>query len=415
MQPRVLLAGRLALYCGLALAAWGYYAYEWRSIANFVRQTDHCQLLFCDFVHVYYPQAQEIGDSTQPVDGFLYSAMFGWVLAPVGKLAPDTALTVWGVFQVALTTMMVLPLSWLFLRGAERFWWRLGYFGLALTSIPVFHNFKWGQVSVLVTVCVIMAAFVQRGRAASALAGFLVAFAAAIKFYPAVFLLMFLFRKQWLALASAVVMFVVLFALPMWPMGYDRFKSFSTAKLVTVIEKEVVEDPNSQYVVRVLAADFPSIFDTKNAIAVLKPAGRAVAVLNILLVFGTGLIRMPEESKCRLMICLLFLMLPFVLTTSWMHYLVYLPFCQICLPYEATRLLRDDKRWRMVTVCVLAGVSAVLSSIPMVRRQTDWIAYVTPGFGFYANLAALLAAYVVFTGFMTWPLVSTTSDQPRFP
>jgi hypothetical protein len=223
------------------IAGWrwrlGDTTYEWRSIANFVRQTDHCQLLFCDFVHVYYPQAQEIGDSTQPVDGFVYSAMFGWVLAPVGKLAPDTALTVWGVFQVALTTMMVLPLSWLFLRGAERFWWRLGYFGLGLTSIPLFHNFKWGQVSVLVTVCVIMAAFVQRGRAASALAGFLVAFAAAIKFYPAVFLLIFLFRKQWLALASAVVMFVVLLALPMGPMGYDRFKSFSTAKLVTVIER----------------------------------------------------------------------------------------------------------------------------------------------------------------------------------
>jgi hypothetical protein len=340
--------------------------------------------------------------------------MFGWVLAPIGKLAPDTALTVWGVLQVTLTALMVVPLSWLFLRGADRYWWRLGYFGLCLTSIPLFHNFKWGQVSVLLTVCVIMAAFFQRGRAASALAGFLVAFAAAIKFYPAVFLLIFLSRKQWLALASSVIMFVLLLALPMWPMGYDRFKSFSTAKLVTVIEKEVVEDPNSQYVVRVLAADFPSIFDTKNAIAVLKPAGRAVAVLNILLVFGTGLIRIPEESKRRLMACLLFLMLPFVLTTSWMHYLVYLPFCQICLPYEATRLVRDT-RWLKVTVWVLAGVSAILSSIPMARRQADWIAYVTPGFGFYANLAALLAAYIVFTGFMTSPPVSTTSDQPRFP
>jgi glycosyl transferase family 87 len=399
MRPRVpSLSGRVALYCGLALTAWGYYAYEWRTFANFVAQTDHCQLAFCDFVHVYYPQGQEIGDATQPVDGFVYSAMFAWVLAPIGKLAPDTALTVWGVLQVVLTTLLVVPLSWLFLSGAERFWWRLGYFALCLTSIPLFHSFKWGQVSVLLTLCVIAAAFLQRGRAASVLAGFLMAFAAAIKFYPAVFFLIFLFRKQWLALAAAVILVVLLLALPVWPMGYERSKYFSTAKLVSVIEKEVVTDPNSQYVIRVLAADFPSTFDMKNSIAVLKPAGRAVAVLNILLVFGASVLRIPEESKRRLMVCLLFLMLPFVLTTSWMHYLVYLPFCQICLSYEAARIARDDNRWRMATVWVLAGVSAVLSSIPMVRRQANWVAYVTPGFGFYANLAALLAAYVVMLG-----------------
>src|SRR4029453_12253478 len=251
VRPRVpSFAGRLGLYCGLALSAWAYYAYEWGSFANFVRETDHCQLAFCDFVNHYYPQAQEIVDAVQPVDGFMYSATFAWVLAPIGRLPPVMALKVWAVLQAVLTALMVLPLSWLFLKGTDRFWWRLAYFALSLTSIPLLHNFKWGQVSVLLTLCVIAAAFLDGGGGVSVLAGFLMAFAAAIKFYPALFFLAFLFRKQWLAFASAVVLAVLMLALPMWPMGYDHSRSFYTGKVVPMMGKEIVEDPNAQYFIR---------------------------------------------------------------------------------------------------------------------------------------------------------------------
>ncbi len=385
---------RFSLYCGLALVAWAYYAYEWRSFANFVIETDHCKLAFCDFVNHYYPQAQQIFLSRQPVVGFFYSAMFAWLLAPLGYLPLDTAVSVWGALQAAVTSLMVIPLSWLFLRGAEHFWWRLGYFSLCLLSIPLFHNFKWGQVSVLLTLCAIAAAFLPRGRWTSVLSGFLMAFAAAIKFYPAVFFLFYLFRKQWLALSSAIAFVVLLLAFPIWPMGYDRWQYFQTAELVPLSKIELNEDPNAQYLIRVLIADFPSAFP-RSSIPSLKLAGRALAALNLLLAFGVGLLGIPEDSKRRLIMCLLFLMLPFVLTTSWTHYLVYLPFCQICLAYEAARILRGENRWRMATVWMLAGTSAVLSSIPFVRAQANWMAYVTPGFGFYSNLAALLAAYVV--------------------
>jgi len=396
LPPRVrLLSGRFALYCGLALSAWVYYAYEWRSFANFVRATDHCQLAFCDFVNHYYPQAQEIVGAVQPVDGFLYSATFAWALAPIGKLPPDTALKVWGVLQAVLTAVMVVPLSWLFLSGTDRFWWRLAYCALCLMSIPLLHNFKWGQVSVLLTLCVIAAAFLPRGRPASLLAGFLMAVAVAIKFYPALFLLVFLFRRQWLALTAAVMLAVVLLALPMWPMGYDNWKNFGRAKVVPMMDTEVVEDPNAQYVSRVLIADFPSTFPRTTSVSLLKQAGRAVALLNILLAFSTGLLRIPEESCRRLIVCLLFLTLPFVVTTSWTHYFVYLPFCQICLAHEAARLVRRGIWWWTATVVALVAASAVLSSIPMVRAQANWLAYVTPGFVFYANLSALVAAYVV--------------------
>jgi hypothetical protein len=411
VRPRVpSFAGRLGLYCGLALSAWAYYAYEWRSFANFVRETDHCQLAFCDFVNHYYPQAQEIVDAVQPVDGFMYSATFAWVLAPIGRLPPVMALEVWAVLQAVLTALMVLPLSWLFLRGTDRFWWRLAYFALSLTSIPLLHNFKWGQVSVLLTLCVIAAAFLDGGRRVSVLAGFLMAFAAAIKFYPALFFLAFLFRKQWLAFASAVVLAVLMLALPMWPMGYDHWRSFYTGKVVPMMGKEVVEDPNAQYFIRVLSADFPSTFPRITSTSVLKPTGRAVALLNILLAFSAGLLRIPEASRRRLIVCLLSLTLPFVVTTSWTHYFVYLPFCQICLTYEAARIVRRGNQWRMSTVWVLGTVSAVLSSIPMMRAQANWLAYVTPGFVFYANLSALLAAYIVMQTLIRTPETSFLSN-----
>jgi hypothetical protein len=404
------LAVRLALYSSLTLAAWAYYAYEWRSVATFVKETDHCQLVFCDFVNHYYPQARNIFGATQPEDGFVYSATFAWMLVPIGALTPDTALKVWGVIQVVLTTLMIVPLSWLFLRGPARFWWRLAYFALSLTSIPLLHNFKWGQVSVLLTLCVVAATFLDGGRRVSVLAGFLMAFAAAIKFYPALFFLVLLFRKQWLALASAVVLGVLMLALPLWPMGYDHSRSFYTGKVAPMMGKEVVEDPNAQYFIRVLAADFPSTFPRTASVSVLKPAGRAIALLNILLAFSAGLLRIPEASRRRLIVCLLSLTLPFVVTTSWTHYFVYLPFCQICLTYEAARIVRRGNRWQMSTVWVLATVSAVLSSIPMVRAQANWLAYVTPGFVFYANLSALLAAYIVMQTLIRTPETSFLSN-----
>jgi hypothetical protein len=412
VRPRVpSFAGRLGLYCGLALSGWAYYAYEWRSFANFVRETDHCQLAFCDFVNHYYPQAQEIVDAVQPVDGFMYSATFAWVLAPIGRLPPVMALKVWAVLQAVLTALMVLPLSWLFLRGTDRFWWRLAYFALSLTSIPLLHNFKWGQVSVLLTLCVIAAAFLDGGRRVSVLAGFLMAFAAAIKFYPALFFLIFLVRKQWLALAAAVMLAVLLLTLPMWPMGYERWRNFGRAsKVVPLMDQEVVEDPNAQYFIRVLTADFASTFPRTTSVSALKRAGRAVALLNILLVISAGLLRIPDESRRRLIVCLLFLTLPFVVTTSWTHYFVYLPFCQICLTYEAARIVRRGNQWRMSTVWVLGTVSAVLSSIPMMRAQANWLAYVTPGFVFYANLSALLAAYIVMQTLIRTPETSFLSN-----
>jgi len=403
------MAVRLALYAGLTLAAWAYYAYTWRSVDTFVKETDHCQLVFCDFVNHYYPQARSIFDAAQPEDGFVYSATFAWILVPIGALTPDTALKTWGVIQVALTMLMIVPLSWLFLGGPERFWWRLAYSALCLASIPVLHNFKWGQVSVLLTLCVIAAAFLPPGRAASVLAGFLAAFAAAIKFYPAAFFLIFLSTRQWRAFATAVVSVVILLALPVWPMGYERSRSFWNGnKVISLMQKdEVIEDPNAQYVVRVIMADFPSIFPMRSSVHVLKDAGRAVAVLNVLLVFGLGLLSIPDESKRRLMVSLLFLALPFVVMTSWMHYFVYLPFCQICLAYEAARIGRRDNRWSKATVWVLVGASAVLSSIPMARARANWLAYATPGFGFYANLAALLAAYAVIL-----MLIRLRTDRP---
>ncbi len=390
------LAVRLALYAGLMLAAWAYYAYEWRSVDRFVKETDHCQLVFCDFVNHYYPQARNIFDATQPEDGFVYSATFAWILVPIGTLNPNIALNVWGVIQVMLTLLMIVPLSWLFLRGPERFWWRLAYCALCLTSIPLLHNFKWGQVSVLLTLCVIAAAFLPTGRSTSVLAGFLTAFAAAIKFYPALFFLIFLSTKQWRAFATAVVSVVILLALPLWPMGYARSRSFWTGnKIAATLEKGVIEDPNAQYVVRVMSADFPSTFPMQTSVRLFENAGRAVAVLNVLLAFVLGLLSIPDDSKRRLMVSLLFLTLPFVLTTSWMHYLVYLPFCQICLAYETARIGRRNNRWSTAAVFVLVGASAVLSSIPVERARANWLAYVTPGLGFHSNLAALLAAYVV--------------------
>ncbi len=102
----------------------------------------------------------------------------------------------------------------------------LVYTFLFITSLPLLHNIKWGQVSVLITLFILISLLLYEGdhKLGSAI---LLAFAISIKYYPAVFLVYFLLRRdgRYLLTCLAACGFFLL-AIPALVMGLDRTLEF---------------------------------------------------------------------------------------------------------------------------------------------------------------------------------------------
>lgn len=150
---------------------------------------DHCPQLGCDFLQHYLPQARLLfGDGL--VFGWVYPPLLGLILRPLTGLADTAALRVWMGLQCALAAVLVVQCRTLLAARGRWTSWALAL-ALVVTSLPVVHNLKWGQVSVLVAVGA-WAALRQRGRLAIVLLGFL----GALKLYPLVYAAAPLLRRE---------------------------------------------------------------------------------------------------------------------------------------------------------------------------------------------------------------------------
>lgn len=319
------------LIAPLLLLAAAYYAILWGSVAAFVVAVDHHGRLFADFTGHYYPMARTILQAHEPVLGYIYSAFFALLLHPIGALDPPAALAAWGVLQgLALLALCLVPLLGLL---------RLPPLGIAayvavyLTSFPLLHNTKWGQVSVLLA-AVVIGAFLAASRGRRILAGALLALAAAIKYYPALFLLPFLLKREWRVGLSFLATLLVLYALvPVLLLGPGRWMAFEQSVLASSLDAPWMRaDVNSQYFAHVA-----SRWITMALGGTVGPAGeRALGLAGLAIFLGQlGVLLRLQRGRMldapALSLALLFLSLPFVLKSSWPHYFACLPFCQVAV------------------------------------------------------------------------------------
>ena len=119
-----------------------------------------------------------------------FSTLAMW---PLTGLAPLTAKHIWILLNLALLG----PICWM-LRSMTR----LSYQRIALAfslSIPLYRNLQFGQFYVLLLLLIVAACWAYL-RGHRALAGVLVAIAAACKIFPVLFFVFFLQRRDWRAL-----------------------------------------------------------------------------------------------------------------------------------------------------------------------------------------------------------------------
>ncbi len=367
------------------VAALVYYRVAYGSVAALVAALDHCQELYCDFTRQYYPTGRDILATGQPANGYFYSSFFALLLAPFGRVAPETAVGLWTLVQLLGVALLLLPALDFGRQSPAAF---ALYVVLLAFSMPLLHNLKWGQVSTLVTGGAFAALFLyRRGRLTGA--AVVLALAAAIKYYVAIVAIAFLLRREWRLLLTLAAAFLVLWLVVptavLGPAGNAAFYATVRERVAHAMTTWMPEDINAQYL--------PSVAGRWLGTAAGRPlwrlAGYGLFGLNLLAVARLVWRRGPRDMEWAF--ALLFLGLPLAIDTSWPHYFVYLPFAQT-LVWLALRDTAGRRRW---LAALLLVVSIVLASMPFFALVGRWQDYSQYGVLFVANLCLLLAAHAL--------------------
>lgn len=368
-----------------------YYRFIWGSVGGFVAAMDFCDKLFCDFVVYYYEMGRQILSTKAPTVGFYYSPLFALFLAPFGALELKTAVVWWGVVMVATTAGLGI-LSYRTAPPESRVT-IAGFLLLFVTSFPVLHNFKWGQVSVLL-VLLVVASLVTYEKGHVVLSAILLALAVSVKYYPVIFLAYFLIHRDWkFVLAFMTSLVVFLFAVPAIVLGTDQTLGFLSQLMIESGEAQrAAGGANSQALKNVLARIIPV---GRDAVEVSRIVFAAIGYLllqgNLVLLFLMR--KLPRHEGIIMSFMVLFLSIPLFVGTSWPHYLVYLPFCQT-VAFEMLRQTRGEGALRRRIMASLLTVSVVLASVMMFNLLGSWERYNGAGLLFWSNMCLLAYLYM---------------------
>lgn len=413
-----------------------YYALTWKTFTGFTLAIDRCKLVFCDFQGHYYPMGQVIFQRNIPVPGFFYSPFFAILLAVLKPLSLEPALVVWGAFQTLLVALLILAPRMFGIRSIPA---TLASLFLVLTAFPVIHNFKWGQVSVLLVLC-LLAGFYLYARGKTTLAAFLFAFTISIKFFPAWFLAYFLLRRDWrFVLKCAVASLLLLIVIPAVALGPgDTLRFYKVLHAYLGLAKNHLLDTNSQYfpnVVRRLwaAAAYDGTVPFHDMLTsslrfemLLRGTGYLLAAANVVLLYRmvrqSALLQELGARASAWAFVVLALALPFAVYTSWPHYFAYLPFCQVFLWREIARAGTGARRRATLGLLILPSIAASSVILFNLLRHTHLtLGHVIPtraiypcwGFLLLADVLLCLAAWLELGGMIRRARVLAPDSVPR--
>jgi hypothetical protein len=148
---------------------------------------------------MWFQRQKDHAGIERPLVGFIPSTLTSALpIVPLSSLSPLLANRVWLVISLGL----LLPTGVLLKTSTSLTWRRIGVLTF-LAVAPLHNNFLLGQVHVLMLLLLALAAWLYF-REWHFLSGITVATAAALKIYPALFLLFFLVKKQWRTAAGLV-------------------------------------------------------------------------------------------------------------------------------------------------------------------------------------------------------------------
>ncbi len=170
----------------------------------------------------------------QPIIGLAPITPFSTlVLWPLTSLSPLHAKHVWTILQLALLLPLCLGLRALTAQPLRRI------VLIVVTCIPLHRNLLYGQLYILL-LCLLVAACWAYHNRMSSLAGSLIAVAAMLKIFPAVFLLYFLRKRDWPALAAAAITLAACTLLSVHIFGWQIHRTYVQSILPWTLRGEAM-------------------------------------------------------------------------------------------------------------------------------------------------------------------------------
>ncbi len=371
-HPKLSTAGLIALAFALAFA---YHAWAFGSWQGFHGGVDFNNDPFEDFAGPYHGQAVALieGRGLQP--GFLYPPALAIWLAPLGGLSAAAASWVWlAILTLASAVLFFTGLRWMHRpsRGLV-----FAYSLVFALSFPWLHDLHWGQVSTIVWALTILGlrAWCEGHRP---LAAFALSLAISIKLFPVWFLLAFVLVGDkrglvWVTFLSGLW----LFALPAVVLGPEVTWQFYEGLIARLNPWSGADSQASQWW---------SAETTQFAPAALARlwggAGQVWAVLAWVLPMTVLVMILRSVHAClrsgrfatAMVLCAS--ALPLLLSPSWIHYFVWLPWA----------LFYGWQVFVSVPARVVLAAAMVMGSTPFFFAVGAHPAY---GRGGYLALAAL--------------------------
>ena len=369
----------------ICLVSLLYYRFFWPNLNSFVQSVDQCNLLFCDFVKYYYPQSLVTFHSEIPAYKFFYSSFFAILLSMLSWVSFKTAMVIWLFLQILFSALLYFIPAPYFFRKSNLIGFL--YLFLILISVPTLHNFKWGQISILINACMIGSWIFSSRR--KSLAALLLAFAVAIKYYAILMIFYFLFKKEWKIIRETIVLiFVFLVVIPCLFLGFSNYIQYNIAFLqhIPQMRSDWLTETNSQFFGPTMNRYVSWLFQTTVRWSILKWVGYLFVLLQW--IFAAVFYQKRKVIDDSYIFCLFLLSTPFLVEPSWPHYFTYLPFCQIAI----LTLTKKNKHGTLVKC--LVGISIVLSSIISFHLITSWVQYSFFGFLFISNFLLMIAIWL---------------------
>ncbi|MBX7145238.1 MAG: DUF2029 domain-containing protein [Oligoflexia bacterium] len=347
-------------------------------------ELDQYNYLLGDFRNVYYPAAQAFASGARPVEGFFYSPFFLMLVVPFARLPYEQAALVWGLGQLIIGVIFFRFCLSLGGQSMRLVWLRAL---VVLISMPVLSCLRWGQVSILLALlAAAVVTSLEQGRVV--LAAACTALLISLKYYGAMFVPLFAFRRAWramvLALALVLVFLVLLPIVALGPATVMLWYAAALDGLALAQSTWISEHINSQYLVHVLGRVGGAMF--------LSPGPKfCVALLGVfvaLVCYRCAATKARQTSRSDMLesFCLISLATPFIVSTSWPHYFVYLPICQIVVLDKLSKL--EHARSPYLLAFGL-GLSIAFSAWPICLLLGGWQRYNGAGLLLLSNLVLL--------------------------
>jgi hypothetical protein len=238
-------------------------------------------------------------------------------------------------------------------------------------------------------------AIIYQHQGRSATAGLILAVVTSIKYYPGVIIFYFVIQRD--------VRFIVGFAvgilacnglLPILWLGIAGWLHFTAASLSDFpTYRMFLGSPGSQHFVHVLLRWAYNVGSPISEATYHALRGSGVVFFALHIVLAEWFRRKGGERTTALSAATLLLALPFVVPSSWAHYFVYLPLCQMTLA-----LIVADRvvgLWIRRLLWLPLAISIISSSIYFFSAFPAFRLYYNLGMLFFADILSLATLYGV--------------------